>query len=305
MISEKLKTILGYIIICLIWGSTWMVIRIGIESVTPILSAGLRFLLASLILYIFMKLKKIKIQKDRRSIILYIILGVFSFLLPFGLVYWGENYIPSWLASILFGAMPFFVVVFSWIAIPSEKINSDKLTGLFFGFVGIVIIFSKNITTDINFSLWGMAAVVLSAILQGGIAVMVKKYGEHLHPLSMNLVPIMIGGVFLTLAGLLFENVSTIKFDSKAILSITYLALFGTIISFTTYYWLMKRINIIILSLSSFVTPIVAVILGSVFLGEILTQRDFFGSSLVLIGILFANFKGLKNYYLLTRKSGV
>jgi drug/metabolite transporter (DMT)-like permease len=125
MNTEKIKIILGYTMVCLVWGSTWMAIRIGLDSVSPILSAGFRFLLASAALYIYMKYKRVKIQTDRRSVVLYIILGVFSFVIPFGLSYWGQNYIPSWLASILFAVMPFFVVIFSRIAIPEEKVNSD------------------------------------------------------------------------------------------------------------------------------------------------------------------------------------
>jgi len=301
MNSEKIKIILGYTLVCLIWGSTWMAIRIGLDSVSPILSAGFRFSLASVALYIFMKFKGIKIQTDRRSIILYVILGVFSFVLPFGLTYWGQNYIPSWLASILFAVMPFFVVIFSRIAIPKDKISGDKIAAMVLGFLGIIIIFSKNLTMDSGFSFWGMIAVLVGAVLQGAIAVMVKKYGEHLHPLSMNFIPVLICGISLTLAGLIFEDVSAIHLDSKALISIAYLAIFGTIVTFTTYYWLLKKINIILLSLTSFITPIVAMILGSLFMGELLTSRDLLGSSLVLIAILFANFKGLKNYFVTQR----
>ncbi|MCU7495851.1 MAG: EamA family transporter [Ignavibacteria bacterium] len=301
MNTEKIKIILGYTMVCLVWGSTWMAIRIGLDSVSPILSAGFRFLLASAALYIYMKYKRVKIQTDRRSVVLYIILGVFSFVIPFGLSYWGQNYIPSWLASILFAVMPFFVVIFSRIAIPEEKVNSDKIAAMILGFLGIFVIFSKNLSWDTGFSFWGMIAVLLGAVLQAGIAVTVKKYGEHLHPLTMNFIPILICGVTLTLMGLAFEDISAIKLDSKAVVSIVYLAIFGTIVTFTTYYWLLKKINIILLSLTSFVTPIVAVVLGAIFMGEILTSRDLIGSSLVLIAILFANFKDLKNYLVAQR----
>lgn len=305
MNTEKIKVALGYILICLIWGSTWMAIRIGLDSITPILSAGLRFSLASILLYGFMKLKKVRIQTDRTSIILYLILGVFSFVLPFGLVYWGENYIPSWLASVLFAAMPFFVVLFSFTAFPKDKINTDSLIGMLIGFAGIIVIFSKNISMELTFSLWGMIAVLLSGALQGGIAVMIKKYGQHLNPLSMNFIPVLMAGVVLTIAGLTMEDLSTVKFDLKALSTITYLAVFGTIVTFTTYYWLLKRMSVVILSLSSFITPIVAVFMGWMFIGEVLTARDLLGSALVLIGILFANFKGIKNYYYSTAKSNI
>lgn len=297
MLSEKLKIVLGYILICLIWGSTWMAIRIGLDSITPILSAGLRFLLAAALLYVYMRIKKLNLQTDKTSIRLYLISGFFSFVIPFGLVYWGENYIPSWLASVIFAAMPFFVLVISLFALPEEKIYSDRIIGMLLGFAGILVIFSKHFSAGFSFSFLGMLAVLLSSALQGGIAVVIKKYGGHLNPLTMNFVPILIGGIFLTLLGLTTENLSMIRFDDKVFLSVAYLAVFGTIMSFTTYYWLLQRINIVILSLSAFITPIVAILLGFLFMGEFLTKRDILGSSMVLLGILFANFKGLKNYF--------
>jgi drug/metabolite transporter (DMT)-like permease len=103
-------------------------------------------------------------------------------------------------------------------------------------------------------------------------------------------------GITMAIFGMLFEDMSRLNFDSKAFISVGYLAFFGTVLTFTTYYWLMRKINIVLLSLSTFITPIIAVILGWVFLGEKFTSQILVGSSLVLVGILFANFSGLKNY---------
>ena len=113
----------------------------------------------------------------------------------------------------------------------------------------------------------------------------------------MNFIPLLITGVVLIPVGLLFENRESLIFDSKAIYSILYLAIFGTVITFTVYFWLMQKINVVILSLSSFLTPIIALILGTILLNEKLTTNHILGSSLVLIGILFANFRGLVKYY--------
>jgi len=124
-----------------------------------------------------------------------------------------------------------------------------------------------------------------------------KKYGKHLQPLSMNFVPVLIAGAILILIGFTIEDSSSWRFDLTALFSIFYLAMFGTLFTFTTYYWLLKRMNVVILSLSAFITPIVALLLGWFILGEKLSFQVLVGSSLVLIGILFANFRGLLNYY--------
>ncbi|MFA7228204.1 MAG: EamA family transporter [Melioribacteraceae bacterium] len=297
MISEKLKIAAGYILICLIWGSTWLAIRVGLDYLTPLISSGIRFFLASIFVFIFMKFAGIKLQKDPASLKLYLILSLFSFVIPFALVYWAEQFIPSGLASIVFAVMPFCVILFSKIAFPDDRISFNQLFGVILGFSGIVIIFSENLTLDLSKQLLGIIAVLVSSAMQASIGVTVKKYGKHLNPLSMHLVPLFIAGLILIFASLIFENSADWIFNFASVSSIIFLAFFGTVVTFTTYYWLLKRISIVILSLSAFITPIVAVILGWLVMNENFSLQTLAGSAFVLIGILFANFSGLVNYY--------
>jgi drug/metabolite transporter (DMT)-like permease len=296
MDSEKIKIGLGFILICIIWGSTWLFIRLGLESLTPVISAGIRFLLASILVYGLMSYKKISLQTDSLSIRLYLVLAFFSFIIPFGLVYWAEQFIPSGLASIIFAVMPFGVILFTRIAIPNTEIKLAQYIGVIIGFVGIVTIFSEDLTIDISNNFFGMLAVLISATMQASIAVTIKKYGSHLNPLSMNFIPLLIAGFVMIPLAFIIEDSALWKFDFIAIVSVFYLALFGTLVTFTTYYWLLKRMNIVILSLSTFITPIVAVILGWFILNEKFSFQALIGSAMVLIGILFANFNGLKKY---------
>jgi drug/metabolite transporter (DMT)-like permease len=244
-----------------------------------------------------MKFKKLKLQSDPTSIKLYIMLTIFSYVVPFGLVYWAEQFIASGLASVLFGVFPFFVIIFSRIAIPGESIGIFKLLGVTLGFTGIVFIFAENLSFNIEKDFWGSLAVFSSGAMQAAVAVTMKKYGRHLNPLSMNLVPVLTAGLILIGVSLIIEDSSTWVFNNVAIYSILYLAVFGSLFTFTIYYWLLKRMNVVILSLSAFITPIVALLLGWIILSEKLSVQALVGSSLVLIGILFANFRGLLNYY--------
>lgn len=301
MENKNVKIAGGYILICLIWGSTWLVIRIGLDSLTPMLAAGLRFLFAGIFIFGMMKIKKVTLQTDILSLRLYLMMGFLSFVIPFGLVYWAEQFIASGLASVLFAVFPFLVILFSRLAIPGETIGPYKIIGTILGFAGIFTIFSDDLSLDISQDFWAMIAILISAAMQAGIVVTMKKFGGHLNPLSMNLMPVLIAGIVMIPLGLLFEDTASVLIDGKAVFSVLYLAFFGTLITFTTYYWLLKRINVVILSLSAFITPIVAIILGWLILNESLSGRDFIGTALVLIGILFANFKGLLNYYSLSR----
>jgi len=295
--NEKINIVLGFILITLLWGSTWMAIRVGLDSLTPMFAVGIRFFIASIFVYLIMKISKVKLQTDSLSIKLYLFLAFFSFIIPFSLVYWGEQYVPSGLASVIFAVFPFVVILFSWLLLPDGSIGIYKSIGVFAGFIGISIIFWDDISIDFEKYSLGMIAILSRATIQGFVAVTIKKHGSKLNPLSMNFIPLLITGVVLIPVGLIFENRESLVFDSKAIYSILYLAIFGTVITFTVYFWLMQKINVVILSLSSFLTPIIALILGTIFLSEKLTTNHILGSSLVLIGILFANFRGLVKYY--------
>ena len=287
------KIFLAYAALCFIWGSTWLAIRIGLESLTPIFSAGLRFSVASVFIYLIMKIKNISLQTDRFSLYLYLIMGFFSFVIPFGLVYWAEQFIPSGMAAVLFAVYPFWVVIFTNIRIPGESIGFYKIFGTVLGFAGIVIIFSDSFSGDLTSYLIGMFAVVLSGIMQAWIAVSIKKFGHHLHPLSMNFLPMVIAGISMVIIAFFAEDLSTIRVDQNAVLSILYLAFFGSVITFTSFYWLLKRINVVILSLIAFITPIVALILGYFFYNEVLSTRHFIGTALVLTGVFWANLGSL------------
>ncbi|MFN3695218.1 MAG: DMT family transporter, partial [Ignavibacterium sp.] len=130
-------------------------------------------------------------------------------------------------------------------------------------------------------------------VMQAYIAVTLKKYGKHLNPLSMNFIPMLIAGITGTLFGLFAEDMSRVSLHEAGIFAVLYLALFGSVVTFTAFYWLMKRINVVILSLIAFITPIVALILGWIFYNEILTTQHLVGSAFVLTGLLIANLYGI------------
>lgn len=302
--SEKFKIVFGYFLIASIWGSTWLAIKVSLNDFTPMISSGFRFITAAGCLFLIMKIKKMQIQKDKVAVRIYIYQTFFSFFIPFAFVYWAEQHIESALASLLAAVFPFSVAIFSRFLIPNNRFELDKILSVILGFIGILIIFSEHLGVSLELDFLGSILVVLSAVSQAWIAVIIKRDGQHLNPLSMNLPPIFIASLLLFLSGVIFEDLSTIKFTFIGIGSVLYLAIFGTIVTFTIYYWLMKKINVVILSLISFISPIISVLLGFVILNEKLSLRVLIGGILVISGIIFANSKALLKYYR-TKKAGL
>jgi drug/metabolite transporter (DMT)-like permease len=304
MKSEKFKITVGYILICLIWGSTWLTIRLSLDSLTPFISCGIRFILAALSIYVVMRLKNIKLQTDPVSIKMYVMMTFFSYIIPYGFVYWAEQFIPSGLTSIIYASMPFYVILFSFIAFSKQSVTRFQIIGTILAFGGILVIFLENLSIDLSLHMKGIIVLLIGAGMQSGIAVMVKKFGGHLNPFSMSFVPLFTAGIGLVIMAFMFENSTAWNFNLNAILSIIYLAVFGTVIAFTVYYWLIQKISVVLVSLSSFITPIIAVLLGWLILDEKLSFQTLIGSGMVLIGILFANFTSLKNINFVRQAAG-
>ena len=288
MKREKLLIVLGFCLISILWGSTWLAIKIGLYSVPPLYGVALRFTVAVVLLLVVVLVGRVKIPTDPNALTLYLALGIFSFSIPYALVYIGEQYISSGLASIVFCAYPLVVGVFSQAFLPGEPLNLQKVIGIVLGFLGILYIFWSDVIAGGTNAL-GMGIVFTSTILQAYALIIAKKRGTNIDSKAMTFGGMLVGLVFMYAMAWTFEDFARVRFDSKAIGSILYLSSFGTVITFVTYYWLMKKIEAVYLSLSSFVTPIIAVILGAVVLRETVSPRLLPGAGVVLIGILITN----------------
>lgn len=293
MTGERLRIWGGVALISVVWGSTWLAIKIGLSSVPPLLGVGIRFLAASAILLAILRMRKIPAGFTGEARILYAPLPLLTFGIPFALVYWAEQHIASGLASVLFAAFPFWVALFSQLLLPAERLNAWKIAGILIGFAGVVIIFAEDLSLEDDRGVLAMVALVLSTALQAFSTVLVSRYGRAVHPVTLNWVGMSIAGVLLTAAGAALESPAAIVWDAAAVGSILYLAVFGSVAAFATYYWLLKRIEAVYLSLTSFVNPIIAVILGAIILEERLAPTILLGAGFVLIGILTANGRAL------------
>ena len=287
--TERMRVWLGFLVVSWVWGSTWLAIKIGLASVPPILGAGLRFVIAGSILFGIVRRRKLSVGFSPELRRLYVVLIFFSYTIPYGVVYWCQQFIPSGLSSILFGAYPLWVALLSHFLLVNERLDAYKVIGIVLGFVGVIIIFSRDVHWTDSSGFIGMVGILGTTLMQAFALVMIKKHGQPVNPFVMNFVGMSAAGVLLCIAGLAFESASTIIWDSAAIGSILYLSVVGSVIAFVTYHWLLKRVEAVYLSLVSFINIIIAVLLGAVVLNETLAATVFVGAALVLFGILIAN----------------
>lgn len=291
-IPRGAKIALGYILICLIWGTTWLAIKFAIFTVPPFLSAGIRFSIASLLILVILKIRKYKYHFSLKQTIFLLLVGLGSFSVPYGLVYWAENRITSGLTATTFAVMPFFAAILSRIFLKTDDLSFWKVIGIVLGFSGLVVIFWGDLRLGSVESAEGILAVVGSAFANSVVAVSVKKFGNDIDPLFINLIPMALGAVTLLLTSLFSESWQGLRFDASTIIAILYLAVVGSVVAFTLYFYVLKHISVVLLSMTSFITPVLALAAGAAILGEKIPGGTLLGASLILCGILVLNLLG-------------
>ena len=274
--------------LCFVWGSTWLAIKVGLASLPPITFAGIRFVIAAGLLASYAAAKRIKFPKDMTSWRVMIFLSLTQIAVPYALAFWGEQYMTAGLTSLLFATLPFFVVVFAHFMIPDERLSGRKLLALLLCFMGVTIIFSRELMFTVN-SLWGGIAVIASAGVAGCANVVGKKYSQSINSTANVVVQMSVGSILLTTAGLLLERGAPLNFDNASVFAILYLAVIGSAFAFVALYWLFTRMEVTRVSLFTFITPIVAVLLGWLVLGERVDLNIATGGSLILVGVVLVS----------------
>lgn len=281
-----MKPRLVWLLLCCIWGSTWLFIKLGLEDLPPLTFAGIRFVIASTILILFIRVRRVSFPTARGVWLLLAVTGILAFTFNYGLLFWGEQYISSGLAAVLQATIPAFGLIIAHYYLPGERLTPLRIGGVLLGVAGVGVIFSNQLTIAGPKALWGSAAVVLGAFCAAYANVLVKAYGRQIEPSVIALGQMIFGLVPLLVLGISLEG-SPLRFHwtPLAFVALLYLALVGTVIAFVAYYWLVRHMDVTNTMLIALVTPVVAVMLGMLVLNETLTWRTIAGAAMIISGI--------------------
>lgn len=279
-------TALGYLALCLIWGSTWLAIKVGLDAgMPPLLGVGLRFAIAALFLVPIAWVRARAAFRDPVAWRLAALIGVGSFGVGYGCTYLGGMSIPSGLGSLTFGVFPFWVAVLAHFIL-GDRLSGGKLTAIAVGLGGLVTLYWGSLQALGWDAAFGVAIVTFSVLVQGFGQVYVKRDGAGVPAAFLSGVGMAIGSlVLVTMAGLRGEWSQPFPMTTPVLASIAYLAVFGSIVTFMIYYRLLKQLSATLMAMVALITPPIAVVLGVVFKGERLGVITMTGGALVLLGV--------------------
>lgn len=279
----------GVALLIAIWGTTWSAIAVNLRGMGPFTALGARFLLAGLLLLAIGRFAGVPWQSGRRLRFLWAIETTFGFVISYGVVYWAEQWVPSGLTSVLFSTMPLFVAVLAHFWLAEEPMGARGVLGLMVGIAGTAVIFSEDLRSLAGPDVVRPALTVLVAAAAAAVShVGVKKWGGGFHPVNLATVPMIATGLILGTLAMTLERDRPIDLGLESIGSLFYLVIFGTIITFTLYYWLLARTRATRLSLITYAIPLVALLIGTLVFNEPWSAKTLAGSGLVILGVVLA-----------------
>jgi drug/metabolite transporter (DMT)-like permease len=280
-----------YTLLCLIWGSTWLVIKIGYGGLGPFNVAALRFFIAGTVMATAAGLTGARWPRGTSEWVAVAAVGLLMFAADYGLIYWAEQYIESGLTAVLFATLPLLTLFAARAYLPGEHITTQKLASSVLALLGTLALFVDRLQLDAA-AVLPMLAVLGGAVCAAIAAVVSKRDAHDIPPETLTAPSMLIGAVALLLASLANGDGFRLPADGATWAAIAYLAMAGTVLAFFLYFTLLKTWSVMSLAFISVFTPAIALVLGFVFLDERPSQWTVGGSALILVSIALAAKQG-------------
>jgi drug/metabolite transporter (DMT)-like permease len=275
-----------YGLLVLIWSSTWVAIKVGLEDTPPLLGAGVRFALAGAGLLLVARVRGRALRTDW---VLATVLALLPFAAAYGLIYWGEQYVPSGLAAVLFGVLPIYVALIASVALQDEPLRARLFAGVALALAGLVIAFGESVELgDARYAVAGAIACVVAPLGAAIGNVTTKRRAHGVDALVANGWAALGGGVLLLAASAVSEDWGGAAWTGQAVGSIAYLAAIGTALAFVTLMRLLLELPAVTISFIALLLPFGALVFGAVVYDEPLTATELVGAALVAGGIAVA-----------------
>jgi drug/metabolite transporter (DMT)-like permease len=286
---SRIKIITAFAAVYLIWGSTYLGIRFAIETLPPFLMAGTRFVLAGGLLYVWLRWRGAPRPKSIhwRSAV---VLGGLMLLGGNGAVTWSEQWLPSGLAALLVATVPLWVVLLGWLLPGGKRPGGPVIAGLVIGLGGVALLVGPgSLSEGERVNLLGIFVILLGALSWSIGTLYSRRASLPDHPLLGTAMEMMAGGALLALAGTASGEWGRLSLQAVSLrsgLALAYLTIFGSLIAFSAYLWLIRATSPAQASTYAYVNPVVAVILGWIMAGERFSVLTLIAAAIIILAVV-------------------
>jgi drug/metabolite transporter (DMT)-like permease len=284
------RTLLASLAIYVLWGTSFLAIRIAVLEVPPLFAAGTRFFVAGVVLYGFMRFRgrPKPTASQWRSLAL---IGLLMFVAEYGPLFWAEKYVPSGIASVLEATLPLITMALETWVFRRHRFQWPLLAAILLGFGGVSILLFRN--GEAHYGLLPCVAILGGATAWSLGSVLNRSLDlPESRPLTSGAAMMLGGGMLLVLSASFGELHPLPHVSLRAALALLYLIVCGSLIGFTAFVWLLARMPATRVASHAYVNPVVAVALGYFVAGEVVTTRTLIGTALVLFSVVLILRKG-------------
>ncbi len=286
----KLKEWGAFWLLAMVWGTSFLWIKIAVGEISPFMLVALRFLFGFAGLFAVMQITRQPFPRDLALWSRFLFMAVFNMVVPITLISWGETKIESSLAAILNGTVPLWTIIIAHFVLHDEKITPARILGLFVGFAGVVILVSRDLAPEgLTGDVFGQLAVVGAAVSYAVSATFSRRYLRGQSPVIQAALVLLLADAMMWLITPAVESPLRLPALSITWFAIAWLGLLGSCLAFWLYYYLINNIGPTRTSLVTYVFPVIGLVLGIVFLGEVADWRLLIGSFFVVVGIVVVN----------------
>jgi len=284
----RLKVIAAFAIVYVVWGSTYLAIRVGVATLPPALFAGTRFLAAGLLLAAYARLNGQQFPRRRREWITITVAALLLLVGANGLVVWGEQWVPSNQAALIVATLALWLAGLGALGPQGESFSRQRLTGLLIGFTGVVVLMWPTDSFVLeHFS--AQLAILLAALSWAAGSIFMKRRRPSTPPLMAAAMQSLVAGVLLGAIGFAAGEAGRWTWEGNAMLALLYLIVFGSCLAYAAYLWLLHEVSPAALGTYAYINPAVAVMLGWWLLGESLNGAQMAGMLVILLGVLLVS----------------
>ena len=273
----------------IVWGSTYLAIRITVETLPPFLAGGVRFLVAGALMWLFLRVKKGReaMRVTRRQAVSAAVVGALLLLGGNGLVMIAEQDVPSGLASLIIASTPLWVILYRYLA--KEKISAGTLVGVAVGFAGVAVLVVPGDRPG-GASFTGIFLLVIAAASWANGSFLSSRLEMPSDPAVSTAIQMLLGGAFLAVGGLLRGELSGLDieaFSTASVLALLYLVFIGSLVAFTAYVWVLQHAPVSKVATYAYVNPVIAIFLGWIVLSEQVTPVILLGAAIIVASVAF------------------
>jgi drug/metabolite transporter (DMT)-like permease len=274
----------AFVAICVIWGTTYLAIKVGLETIPPLLLGGLRYLMAAVMMLVVLRAQGRRLP-PRSTWPTQAVLGFLMLSLGNGGVVTGERFLTSGMTAVLVATTPFWMVAMDALLPGRRALSVRQFIGLLLGFSGIVLLVWNDIGASEG--VWaGVIAVQVACLGWSAASAYTKRHTSSADVIGVATLQMLFGGAFMTLGGLVTGEAGRLFFSPTTLAALLYLAVLGSVVAFVCYSYALKHLPIAVISLYTYVNPVIAVALGAVLLGEPFGRRQVFAALVIATGMV-------------------